>query len=614
MATTPILRTEATQVNTTDAAVGAGGNNTQNDGQIVALGDGGYVIVWTDGSRAFNPAGTAVLGQRYDAAGNRVGGEFDVSQLMAGDQSSPAVAPMPDGGFLVAFVDSANNGDIYVRRYDADLNLLRTDTIDNTAATTVQPAVTAFDDGSYVVAYTVGAANTDVAGRLVSPAGVVGSEFTIHADAEDSDSVELATLSNGNFVAVFRDDEDVIAIEGQIRYQVFQPDGTPVSASIRIQGGNETLQPDVAALRGGGFVFAYREDDDFSNNDELVIAVRGNDGRGVGVASLDIEGSNNVPRLVALSDGGFVVTWEPFFSDELRAQRFDAVLNPVGDRFVVRADVPFAPGPEVEGALLQDGRIAFAIADDTTGDRDVITSIWGATIDVAALDGVLWRHVDGTVVTRDIELATAAATWEIDGTGDFDADGDTDILWHHEDGLVVTWELQDGQFVQTHSLPSASTAWDIAATGDFDGDGDDDIVWRHEEGAVVTWEMEDGEFVQSHSIESASGLWSIRGTGDFDGDGDDDIVWHHRDGAVVTWEMQDGALADVHSIADAAGDWDIQGVHDFNGDGNADLLWRHAEGLVVTWDLDGGTLLQVNNHGVTPTTWQIQGTGQFDLA
>jgi len=375
--------------------------------------------------------------------------------------------------------------------------------------------------------------------------------------------VELATLSNGNFVAVFRDDEDVIAIEGQIRYQVFQPDGTPVSASIRIQGGNETLQPDVAALRGGGFVFAYREDDDFSNNDELVIAVRGNDGRGVGVASLDIEGSNNVPRLVALSDGGFVVTWEPFFSDELRAQRFDAVLNPIGDRFVVRADVPFAPGPAVEGALLQDGRIAFAIADDTSGDLDVVTSIWGATIDVADLDGVLWRHVDGTVVTRDIELGTAPNTWEIDGVGDFDADGDSDILCRHEDGQVVTWELQDGQFVTNHSIEFAATTWSIAATGDVDADGDDDIVWRHQDGQVVTWELEDGEFVQTHSIESASGAWSINGTGDFDGDGDDDILWRHAEGQVVTWEMEDGEFVQSHSIESASALWSIAGTGDF---------------------------------------------------
>jgi len=562
MTTTPILRTEATQVNTTDAAVGAGGNNTQDDGRIVALGDGGYVIVWTDGSRAFNPAGTAVLGQRYDAAGNRVGGEFNISQLMAGDQSGQAVAPMPDGGFLVAFVDSANNGDIYVRRYDVDLNLLRTDTIDNTAATTVQPAVTAFDDGSYVVAYTVGAANTDVVGRLVSPAGIVGSQFTIHADAEDSDSVELATLSNGNFVAALREDEEFNTSEDQVRFQVFQPDGTPVTDARVIQGPNQALFPEVVALRDGGFAFAHREDDDFSNSDELHITVWNNDGNQVG-SFFEIEGSNNTPRLVALSDGGFVVTWEPFFSDELRAQRFDAVLNPIGDRFVVRADVPFAPGPAVEGALLQDGRIAFAIADDTSGDLDVVTSIWGATIDVADLDGVLWRHVDGTVVTRDIELGTAPNTWEIDGVGDFDADGDSDILCRHEDGQVVTWELQDGQFVTNHSIEFAATTWSIAATGDVDADGDDDIVWRHQDGQVVTWELEDGEFVQTHSIESASGAWSINGTGDFDGDGDDDILWRHAEGQVVTWEMEDGEFVQSHSIESASALWSIAGTGDF---------------------------------------------------
>jgi hypothetical protein len=71
MTTTPRLVKPFTQVNTTDGGV------PQFDGQIAALQDGGYVVFWTDRSHTYS-GGDAVVGQRYDAAGNKVGGEVPI--------------------------------------------------------------------------------------------------------------------------------------------------------------------------------------------------------------------------------------------------------------------------------------------------------------------------------------------------------------------------------------------------------------------------------------------------------------------------------------------------------------------------------------------------------
>ena len=614
MATTPTLRTPETQVNTTDAAVGAGGNATQEDGQIVALGDGGYVVAWTDGSRAYNPAGTAVLGQRYDAAGQRAGGEFNISQLVVGDQSSPAVAALPGGGFAVAFVDSANNGDIYVRRYDVNLNLVGTDTIDASAAATTQPSLTAFADGSYLVAYTVGpAGTTDIEGRLVSPAGVVGSPFTIHSDPDDSDSSQLATLSNGNFVVVFRDDDNFL--EDTVRFRVLQPDGTGVAQGFVSGAGQEDSDGDVAALRDGGFVIAHRVDDFMASNDDLHVTIFDNDGNAVRDFEL-APGSNNDPDVVALTDGGFVVSWEglePGVGEEVRAQRLDAAGNLVGSRFDVHQPVPFDAPASAHAALLQDGRFAYAIRDISSGDLDVATSIWAAGNNISSLGDVVWQHADGMVATRDHELASVPNTWAIEGTADFDADGDSDILWHHAEGAVVTWELEDGQFVTNHNLPSAGGLWEIAGTGDFDDDGDDDILWSHPEGAVVTWEMQDGNYVQTRGLPSVSPLYHVAATGDFDGDGDSDIAWRHDEGGVVTWEMEGGSLVVNHNLPAVSNLWQIAGAGDFDGDGDDDILWRHPEGAVVTWEMESDAL--VATHGqptVSEAGWAIEGVEDFD--
>ena len=107
MTATPRLVKSLTQVNTADAAVGLGGLPVQADGQIARLPDGGYVVVWTDSSRTHNPNGSAIVGQRYDSLGNKVGGEVNISQFSAGDQFSPAITALPNGTVAIAFVDTS---------------------------------------------------------------------------------------------------------------------------------------------------------------------------------------------------------------------------------------------------------------------------------------------------------------------------------------------------------------------------------------------------------------------------------------------------------------------------------------------------------------------------
>ena len=183
MTTTPTLWKSHTQVNTSDAPVpNSGGSPDQSFPQIVALDDGGYVVAWTDRSRTHNPGGTAVVAQKYDVLGEKVGGEVKISQFNSGDQSASAAVALPDGGFLIAYNDVVpGSADIYVRRYDASFNFLRTDVIDNTTSQASNAALTPFADGSYVVSYRVKTARrtaTSSAGSSV-PRGSSAPTFDI---------------------------------------------------------------------------------------------------------------------------------------------------------------------------------------------------------------------------------------------------------------------------------------------------------------------------------------------------------------------------------------------------------------------------------------------------
>src|SRR6266540_1703638 len=103
MTTTPRLVKSLTQVNTTDNGA------FQGDGQVVGLNssDDGYVIIWTDFSHTFS-SGQAVIGQRFDGAGNKVGGEVRISTFGDGDSfnsDGSSITLLPNGNIAITYTD-----------------------------------------------------------------------------------------------------------------------------------------------------------------------------------------------------------------------------------------------------------------------------------------------------------------------------------------------------------------------------------------------------------------------------------------------------------------------------------------------------------------------------
>jgi hypothetical protein len=331
--TTPRLVKSLTQVNTSDAPVNPDSDDSQLDGQVAPLADGGYVVVWTDGSGTHNFSGTAIVGQRYDSLGNKVAGEVKISQFSSGDQSSPAITALPNGNVAIAFVDSfQGDQDLIVRIFGsggASLDLVRTDFIATGPNQAFNPSLTAFADGSYVITHTIGTGpETDIVARIVNPFGGVGVQFDIDNQTDNRHFSEVATLPNGNFVVVYQDEFNGSETDTDIRYAVFSPAGTPVAGPNLVPGGQglglET-DPDVAALREGGFVVVW------ADADSSVTDIRASLLNSVGtplvtniLVNTTTTGPQNEASVVALADGGFLVTWEDDNADLVRAQRFDA--------------------------------------------------------------------------------------------------------------------------------------------------------------------------------------------------------------------------------------------------------------------------------------------------
>jgi FG-GAP-like repeat len=625
MTTTPRLVKPQTQVNTTD------GGADQFDGQIAALQDGGYVVVWTDNSQS--PG--AIVAQRYDAAGNKVGGERPLGPL--GVESSPAVTVLPNGNIAVAF--NIASADISVRIFDPALHLRRTDNIDLGGIQTLAPSITAFADGTYVVSY-VSALTNEVLARAVSATGVVGNPFLIGRTSANPElaNAELATLSDGNFVAVFQD------IINQPFYGIFTKTGMPVVPArplpVPVATGPEQPHPDVAALRDGGFVVVWTAPG--ADVADIWVATFSNAGAPLAfdLVNTTTAGVQSDANVVALADGGFLVTWvDDVFAAAVQAQRFDAVGHKIGTEFTVELGFLFVQaldGPQA--ALLSDGRIAFAInnTDVLSSDTDVVTSIWRVRdvshdFDGDGKSGVLWRHDSGQVYFWEmnglgvkneggVAHAPVPTDWHIQGAGDFDGDGNNDVLWRHDSGQVYFWEMVGLAIKAEGGVAHAPVPndWHVQGVGDFNADGKSDILWRHDSGQVYIWEM-DGLNVKTEGTIAHAGVpndWHIQGLGDFDGDGHSDILWRHDTGQVYIWEMNGLGTKAEGTIAHAAvpNDWHIQGIGDFDGDGKSDLLWRHDSGQVYIWEMEGlnvkteGTIA----HAPVPNDWHVQDIGDYN--
>ena len=134
----------------------------QRDPAVAADGDGNFVVAWEDGADVFSgQPGLSIRGQRYDAGGAPIGGEFQANTYTTGMKRFPAVAADDGGEFVVAwtsFGSAGADGDgysVHARHYDGagvaqgtELELNSYTTNDQQAA-----AVTRDGTGRFVIAW-----------------------------------------------------------------------------------------------------------------------------------------------------------------------------------------------------------------------------------------------------------------------------------------------------------------------------------------------------------------------------------------------------------------------------------------------------------------------------
>ncbi len=369
-------------VNTATASI-------QQSQQITALSSGGFVVTWTDQSwTAPDTSGLAVRAQVFTAAGAMVGTEILVNTATANGQSAPQITALSNGGFVVTWEDaSVSGGDtsgnaVRAQMFTAAGATVGTEILVNTATTSYQgsPQITALSNGGFVVTWVDNSASggdtsgTAVRAQVFTAAGAtVGTEILVNtATANGQAAPQITALSDGGFVVTWVDlSRTAPDTSGNaVRAQVFTAAGAMVGTEILVPTATANGQsaPQITALSNGGFVVTWedlsRTAPDTSGNAvraQVFTAAGAMVGTEILVNTAKFS-SHYSPQITALSSGGFVVTWTDYSG-----------TAPDTSDAAVRAQV-FNVGPTaVEQVALSLKNTGFTVTDPDAGDVLTVT-------------------------------------------------------------------------------------------------------------------------------------------------------------------------------------------------------------------------------------------------
>ena len=361
----------------------------QNYPVIASDRAGNFVVVWE--SYLQDGSAYGVFGQRFDASGVPVGGEFQVNEHTTGWQYRTAVAMDASGSFVVAWEDQSgrdgSSDGVFARRFDKDTGSFGPQFVVNSFTTGSQraPSIAMSADGSFVVCWR-GNGSGDTSGifarRFDSQGAPLGNEFRVNTVTSSLQfSASVSAAPDGAFVVVWQDyllDGSNNGIFGQRYDAAGNPAGGQFGINTYTPG--EQMGPDVATAADGAFMVTW-----WSYVAPAIgggtIRARQFDASGAAVGpelgvNSNIAAAQALPAIDAGSAGHFVVAWQGGGDGSaygVFGQRFgDVVFSETFDSGTMAAWSSAATGggdlTVTPGAAL--GGTAFglqAVVNDTTG-------------------------------------------------------------------------------------------------------------------------------------------------------------------------------------------------------------------------------------------------------
>ncbi|MDQ6433418.1 calcium-binding protein [Mesorhizobium sp. LHD-90] len=238
--------------------------------------------------------------------------------------------------------------------------------------TGVDSAVTQLSNGNIVVLSDTG---TDMSFRIVTTTGAtVRVDTSIGESGPDVLDPEVAALTGGGFVVAIQDFFG--GTDNDVDLRIYDNDGNLLLNFAADASGANDQNPSVAGLADGGFAVAWHRNVGSSN--EMWYAVYEANGT-VRKAPTQLDAIGTVNRnasVVALDNGGFAIAYEDngwsTTDIDITLARFDAAGNFVDWQDIAQnASNDFAPSATV----LSNGMIAVGTVNDLFGHNDPVWTL-----------------------------------------------------------------------------------------------------------------------------------------------------------------------------------------------------------------------------------------------
>ncbi|MFC4442183.1 Ig-like domain-containing protein, partial [Caulobacter henricii] len=471
--------------------------NIQESPQITALSNGGFVITWKDSSAGVGGAGgdtsnTAIKAQVFAANGTAVGSELLVNTATAGSQVTPDITALSNGGFVVTWTDSSAGvggagGDtsstaVKAQVFAANGTAIGSELLvnTNTVFNQYEQNITALSNGGFAVTWTDGSGQypgvtgdtslTGIKAQVFAANGTaVGSEILVNTATQSiQQSAQITGLSNGGFVVTWKDYSAGVGGAGgdtsgtAIKAQVFAANGTAVGSELRVNTAtaSDQFEQNVTALPNGGFVITWRDSSagvggaEGDTSDSAVKAqVFAANGTAVGSEILVNTATSSYqtsPQITALSNGGFVITWQ----DDSRS-----VGGAVGDTsyLAIKAQVfsPVLAAVEQVPLSLKNSGIDIADADAADIQTVTLSTTYGVLSATAGTSGASVAGTGTSTLTITGTAAQVSALLNSDSSSTIAFNANTDAP---PASTVLTISANDSSTTVTSTLNIAITA------------------------------------------------------------------------------------------------------------------------------------------------------------
>jgi hypothetical protein len=353
---------------------------------------GQFVVVWNGIYDPMSSDTNDVVGRRFDASGAALGPPFRINAPDNSTEMTPDVAINASGESVVVWKRLPTAEAIRGQRYDAAGSAVGGEflVLSYTTGTPFDPRVAVDDAGRFVVVweqYNVpGDPMTDsVQARLYDAAGVpVGPQFRVNTYTTGLQGYpDVASDPDGNFVVVWQSSTSPTDLsQTSVHAQRYDSAGVPVGAQFQVNTTTTGLQirPTVAVDGNGNFVVAWTSL--FSPGTDTLpwsVVAQRYDATGTPLGpefQVNTYTTNNQesPRAAMDADGDFVITWASQGSagtdtagptnESVQAQRYDAAGMPVGTEFQVNT---YTTDFQWYGAVAMDAGANFVIVWQSPG-------------------------------------------------------------------------------------------------------------------------------------------------------------------------------------------------------------------------------------------------------